>query len=351
MKRQQCGNGTLVQVVDHVRRGEEGEAVPLGTRRHRGALVDHLSHADQQWYVSQAISLVVAVSLLTAGPAAAASPAGSGPRPDIGTVHVVGRAAQDAARAFWTASRMAQATGAQATATQGRARPANPPPGTPSATPFDGVPTVGTLFYTTGSGAHFCTASVVDSERQDLIVTAAHCVYSAGYSTNIEFVPGYHDGRRPYGAWLIQAVVVAKGWRQWRSPDLDFAFLTVVPLGGSGRPIQRVTGGLRLGIGRGYAHPIRVIGYNDHAADPVRCATNSFEFRAGQMEFYCHGYRGGTSGGPWVIGYTGRGTGTLFGVIGGYEDGGDYDWASYSAVLGTSALDLFRQAEAIAALQ
>jgi hypothetical protein len=36
-------------------------------------------------------------------------------------------------------------------------------------------------------------------------------------------------------------------------------------------------------------------------------------------------------------------------VIGGYEWGGDYDWASYSAVLGSSALRLFRQAEAIAA--
>jgi len=342
---------TLIKVVDHVRRGEEGEPVPLGTRHHRGTLVDHLSHPDQQWYVSHAISLVVAASLLAAGPAAAPRPTGPAPSPDTGTVRIVGRAAQDATRAFWTASRMAEATGVQDTAAQAKARTANPPPGTPSATPFGGVPTVGALFYTTGSGAHFCTASVVDSKLENLIMTAAHCVYSTGYATNIEFVPGYHDGRRPYGAWLIQAVVVAKGWRQWHSPNLDFAFLTVVPPGGSGRPIQRVTGGLRLGIDRGYAHPIKVIGYNDHAADPVRCATNSFKFRAGQMEFYCHGYRDGTSGGPWVIGYTGRGTGTLFGVIGGYEDGGDYDWASYSAVFGAAALSLFRQAEATAALQ
>jgi V8-like Glu-specific endopeptidase len=286
-------------------------------------------------------------------------------------VHAVGRAAQDATRAFWTASRIAQATGAQDTTAQGtgaqgttaqgtgaqgaasqdRARTAIAPPGTPSATPFRGVPTVGPLFYTTGSGLHFCTASVVDSKGENLIVTAAHCVYAGGYATNLEFVPGYHDGRRPYGAWLIQAVVVPRAWRQRHAADLDFAFLTVVPPGGSGRPIQHVTGGLRLGIDRGYAHPIKVIGYNDRAADPVRCATNSFEFRAGQMEFYCRGYRDGTSGGPWVIGYAGRGTGTLFGVIGGYQDGGDYDWASYSAVFGASALRLFRQAEATAALQ
>jgi len=119
-----------------------------------------------------------------------------------------------------------------------------------------------------------------------------------------------------------------------------------------------VTGGLRLGTGLGYAHPITAVGYNDvgpTANDPVRCATSSFRFRTGsfrfrtgQMEFYCHGYRAGTSGGPWIIGYTSRGTGTLFGVIGGYQAGGDYEWASYSPVFGTATLVLFRQAEATA---
>jgi len=315
--------------------------------------------------VPQAFSLVVAVSLFAASPpvvaAAAPQPGGSAPSPASGTVHVISRAAQDATRAFWTASRMEQATATKAAAGQGVAgqgttgqggtRTAGPPSGTPTATPFGGAPTIGVLFYTTGSGAHFCTASVVDSKRENLIMTAAHCVYSSGYSVNIEFVPGYHDGRRPYGTWLIQAVVVAKGWRQRHDPDLDFAFLTVVAPGGSGRPIQRVTGGLQLGIDRGYARWIRLVGYNNAGADPVRCANHSSEFRSGQMVFYCHGYRDGTSGGPWVIGLTRRGTGTLFGVIGGYQDGGDYDWASYSAAFGASALGLYRQAEATAALQ
>jgi hypothetical protein len=51
------------------------------------------------------------------------------------------------------------------------------------------------------------------------------------------------------------------------------------------------------------------------------------------------------------LGFTSRGTGTLFGVIGGYQAGGDYDWASYSVAFGVSALSLYRQAEATAALQ
>lgn len=294
--------------------------------------------------MSPPVFLVVAVSLLAAGPAGPAPPpdtAAPGPGPAVGTVYTVSPVAQQAARGFWTASRMASATAALA-----KDHRAGPPPGTPKATPFGGVPTIGALFYVTGSGMHFCTASVVDSGPEDLVMTAAHCVYSGGYPADIEFVPGY-DGRSPYGAWPVQSVVVATGWRQRHDPDLDFAFLAVAPQG-NGRPIQRVTGGLRLGIGSGYAHPIKVVGYNNAAADPVRCATVSFEFRAGQMEFYCHGYRDGTSGGPWVIGYTGRGTGTLVGVIGGYQDGGDVEWASYSPVLGASALSLYRQAEAAA---
>jgi V8-like Glu-specific endopeptidase len=284
--------------------------------------------------------LAVAASMIAAGPATGAT--ASAPMLAAGVVHGVGPGAQSATRAFWTASRMATAApepyGERGGAT-------DPPPGTPQAAAFDGVPTVGALFYTTGADRHFCTASVVDSDTENLVITAAHCVYSSGYASNLEFVPGYQDGREPYGAWVVQAIVVASGWRQSHDPDLDFAFLSVAASGG--RPIQRVTGGLQLGINRGYAHPIKVIGYNDSANKPVRCATSSFRFTADQMEFYCGGYQNGTSGGPWVLGYNGsKGTGTVFGVIGGYEAGGDYAWASYSAFLGSPALQLFRQAEA-----
>jgi V8-like Glu-specific endopeptidase len=286
------------------------------------------------------VGVVVAASVIAQSPARAAETG-----PAIGTAHFIGQSAQSAARGFWTASRMATATPAPAV---GRIGAADPPPGTPDAVTFDGVPTVGALFFTTGSGRHFCTASVVDSDTEDLVITAAHCVYGSGYATHLEFVPGYQDGRQPYGAWAVQSVVVASAWRQSHDPDADFAFLSVASSGG--RRLQRVTGGLQLGIDRGYAHPIKVIGYNDSANKPVGCATSSFEFEADQMEFYCGGYRDGTSGGPWVLGYDGsKGTGTIFGVIGGYEWGGDYDWASYSAVFGSSALRLFRQAEASAA--
>ena len=64
------------------------------------------------------------------------------------------------------------------------------------------------------------------------------------------------------------------------------------------------------------------------------------------MEFYCHGFWTGTSGGPWILGYNAKnGTGTVFGVIGGYELGGDYEWASYSAYFGSATRSLYTEVE------
>ncbi|MCL2581505.1 MAG: trypsin-like serine protease [Streptosporangiales bacterium] len=221
---------------------------------------------------------------------------------------------------------------------------ASPPKGTPTAKRFGGVPTVGALFSAVGGKSHFCTASVVDSAPGDLVITAAHCVYSkpGGYARHIQFVPGYHDGKRPYGSWPVRKITVASGWRESQNPDLDVAFLTV---GRAGTRVQTRTGGLRLGVSRPYRQAVEPVGYNDTDSRPVRCRTRSFEFRSGQRELYCRDFWDGTSGGPWITGFNSRtGDGTVTGVIGGYEQGGDYDWASYSPYFGSAIGALFRQA-------
>jgi hypothetical protein len=141
---------------------------------------------------------------------------------------------------------------------------------------------------------------------------------------------------------------VASGWESSHNPDLDFAFLTTAPV--AGQRIQARTGGLTIGFTRWYSEKIEVVGHNDTDSKPVRCATRSFRFRTGQMEFYCHGFWTGTSGGPWIIGYNAKnGTGTVFGVIGGYELGGDYEWASYSAYFGPATRSLYTEVERQAA--
>ncbi len=258
-------------------------------------------------------------------------------------LHPVASPAQAAARGFWTAARMASATPA---GPEGAASTPAPPPGIPDPTYFSGVPTVGALFFTTGTQAHFCTASVVDSATSGLVLTAAHCVYgNGGYAANIAYVPKWHRGVSPYGMWAVRSITVAAGWRRSQDPDLDFAFLAVSPPPGTGRPIQSVTGGLRLGVGTGYAHPVAVIGYNDTDKQPIECATDSFEFKPTQLEFYCNSFWDGTSGGPWILHLNPvTGSGTVIGDIGGYEQGGDYPWASYSPYYASPILRLFRQA-------
>ncbi len=281
-----------------------------------------------------------------AGAGAATSAAGSGTQ---AAVHSVTAGAQAAASRFWTQARMKSAAGVEAGATvpaSPQADPA-PPPGTPDPVHFNGVPTVGALFFTTGTQAHFCTASVVDSATLDLLLTAAHCVYgSSGPATNVVYVPQWHQGVSPYGAWPVKTITVAAGWKQSENPDLDFAFLAVTPPAGVHKPIQLVTGGLRLGINTPYAQAITPIGYNNTDDQPIKCATRSLKFEPTQIEFYCNDYQDGTSGGPWITHFNPRtGTGTVIGEIGGYEQGGDYAWQSFSPYYSWPILRLFAQAE------
>lgn len=323
-------------------------------------------HRKKAGYVALGTGVIAVAALTTGmltsgstGPArAGTSVALIGPGPYAAAAHPIGAATQQATTDYWTPARMKSATAAGAqrssispAAGQGAITPAlSAPRGTPRAVKFNGVPTVGALFYTTGSARHFCTASTVNSAHKNLIITAAHCVYSSGYVTNVEFVPKYHAGVRPYGVWAVRNIIVASGWKNSHDTSLDFAFLQVSPTGSATRPIQQVTGGLTLGINRGYAHnPIQVIGYNDTDGRPVHCGTKSTKFVQHQMKFYCYDFWNGTSGGPWIINYNGsNGTGVVIGDIGGYQRGGTVDWLSYSPYHGWWLLNLFTQAQNIA---
>jgi hypothetical protein len=154
----------------------------------------------------------------------------------------------------------------------------------------------------------------------------------------------YHNGARPHGTWPVTSITVAPGWRTEHNPDLDFAFLKVATV--RGHSIQSVTRGLALGLEGSYAMAVQVVGYNDADSRPVHCLTQSFEFRPGQLEFYCHDYWNGTSGGPWITDFSSRtGAGTVRGVIGGYQLGGLYEWASFSPYFGSQLAALFALAQ------
>jgi hypothetical protein len=65
------------------------------------------------------------------------------------------------------------------------------------------------------------------------------------------------------------------------------------------------------------------------------------------MEFDCGGYTDGTSGGPFLARVQrATGLGTVIGVIGGYQQGGNTPSVSYSARFGRAVRTLYEAAVA-----
>lgn len=243
------------------------------------------------------------------------------------------------AQRFWGPSRMSAST----TAGDGEDDDAESPAQrmTGSARHFDGVPSVGVLFYVgEDMKDHHCTASVVHSPKGNLLITAGHC--SVG--EDAAFVPDYQRGKdtQPYGVWAVDRTFVDPRREDYGDgSDLDFAFATVKP-DGRGRQIERVTGANRLTRTPGYVNRVTVIGYPNSDDDPadqaIRCTTltSRLDDRK-QLRMRCDGFYSGTSGSPWLAHFnektkTGELIGVLGGLNGGGPDGDDSDQLSYSPV-------------------
>ena len=213
---------------------------------------------------------------------------------------------------------------------------------------FSGTAQVGTLFGTSNGSltSHHCTGSVVSSPQGDIVVTAAHCVYSSsGAKTGLAFVPDYNDGSMPYGVWDVSAVYVAQQWISDRDPDYDVAFI-VVHKSGSSTPIQSVVGADTLAVDRSYTALTTVIGYPSDSNEPITCTNYTSEFSSTQLQWDCDGYPGGTSGSPFLTDVNSKtGLGAVDGVIGGYETGGDSPDVSYSVHFTTWVSQLLAEAE------
>jgi V8-like Glu-specific endopeptidase len=188
---------------------------------------------------------------------------------------------------------------------------------------------VGALF---AGGEHFCTASVVHSPGRDLIVTAAHCL--DGDTDDLVFVPGYRNGRAPYGRWRIRKRYLPSGWDE----DSDVAFASVAER--NGKDVEELVGGNRFTTGTATgATAVTVTGYPDSRETPVRCTDKPVAHSRTQQRVDCPDFTGGTSGSPWV-----NGDGEVVGVLGGHEEGGATADISYSVVLGARAAELYRHA-------
>jgi len=217
--------------------------------------------------------------------------------------------------------------------------------GGPTAVGADGPAAVGALFTLTGDGSlgnHFCTATVVDSPSGDVVVTAAHCLVGRTIGA-FAFVPGYSDGRAPFGIWTVEQEFVDRPWETSANSDDDFAFLVVGRDGGQGN-LQALTAGERLGSDPVAGKRATVVGYPAAADAPVTCTNSLLPFGPGELEFDCDGYTNGTSGSALVVDSDPvTHLGTVVGVIGGYELGGLTPSVSYAAAFRRATAALFRE--------
>ncbi|WP_198035276.1 trypsin-like serine peptidase [Streptacidiphilus rugosus] len=222
--------------------------------------------------------------------------------------------------------------------------------GAPESTPFGGASRIGAIFGASAGRPdhHFCSGAVVDSPSHDIVVTAAHCVIGPGTGRargGLTFVPGYHDGLRPFGTWSVATVVAGAAWTTRGSTDDDVAFLILRP-DAAGHRIQDATGAEALAFNPATGTRAVTVGYPSRTERPVFCASTLRAFRAHQLEFDCPGLPGGTSGGPMLAGVdaAARGRGAVVGVIGGYEGGGDTDDVSYTSYFGPAIAAVYRAA-------
>jgi V8-like Glu-specific endopeptidase len=227
---------------------------------------------------------------------------------------------------------------------------------------------IGKIFFTLGSQDYVCSGALVGGKHPDVVLTAAHCVTSgpgkgagAKWATNWMFIPGYADGRSPYGEYTARRFLVSPDWTGPESgrEQYDIAFVQVATATVYGAAGPGVSGtaepppGLPVAFAAeqfavpfsrtylfGYPSELPYNGlYLNFCAGRVVAADGSVHTACGMTA--------GDSGGPWLAGFSPRsGSGTIAAVS-------TYKVASnagvlYGAVLGPEARALYQRAVRLA---
>ncbi len=212
--------------------------------------------------------------------------------------------------------------------------------------------TAGRVFFTLDGTDYSCSGSTVASANADVVMTAAHCVSDGRghWASRWIFVPGYRDGRAPYGRYPARAYFAAPAWQHGADEDDDVAFVAVgtARVDGVRQHVADAVGGQRIRFGSraaaetlfGYpSEPPYQGWYLDYCAGPL----SPDPYGSADAGIDCTMTEGG-SGGPWFSGFDPR---TGLGVITGVTTF-RYSGASrtlYSADLGSVARTLYDEAQ------
>ncbi|WP_433351559.1 trypsin-like serine peptidase [Microtetraspora malaysiensis] len=195
---------------------------------------------------------VAAAGLL--GSALVAPAASAAPEPAAATLAQSGVAAWNVA-AFWYANNQANLLAATPYDVEPQAKHVSKggfAPGEPGADgepgvvePIGGKPggssenknvnlpkTTGKVFFLGADGKpHWCSATSLQSTYRNLVATAGHCVYdtksNAATMKYWVFVPGYYDGKLPWGLYAGRQAFTHDKFDVYKEFDYDYAFVTV----------------------------------------------------------------------------------------------------------------------------
>lgn len=164
--------------------------------------------------------------------------------------------------------------------------------------------TAGRVFFKLKGQDASCSGDAVSSKNRSVVVTAGHCVkYQGSWETNWVFVPGYHDGKRPYGTWSAKKLMTTPQWNKSENLNYDVGMAVVGTRGG--KHLTSAVGGQGIAFNQPRGATMYAFGY------PAQAPYD------GEKLIYCNGKvindplgqsndqgitclaNGGASGGPW----------------------------------------------------
>lgn len=177
---------------------------------------------------------------------------------------------------------------------------------------------VGKLFFRGSDGLNYvCSASVVNSENKDVVWTAGHCVSNGAgrFHSNWVFAPARRSGLNPYGLWTTRLAATRTEWHVNGNLRQDVGALVMKDR--LGKSITNAIGGLGISFNASRIRSWNAMGYP--AASPF-----SGELQYQNFSSYAasdtptagpgpdtigagNDLTGGSSGGPWIYGYSAYG--------------------------------------------
>ncbi|MFG1945795.1 trypsin-like serine peptidase [Nonomuraea sp. NPDC048826] len=216
------------------------------------------------------------------------------------------------------------------------------------------VRTSGRLFFTTADGANAsCSGTAVTSANESVVMTAGHCVKLNGAAhRNVAFVPGFDNGRRPFGTWVATRLLTTQQWNAREDINFDIAAAVVAPL--QGRTLTDVVGGQGVAFNQARQQQMFAFGYPAAApfdgSDLIYCSGRAFNDPVATrgQGVRCN-MTGGSSGGAWFLGFNAAtGVGMLNSV-----NSFTYDFAPgfmFGPFFGDEAMEVYQAAQRTEAL-